>query len=105
MINHATKLLMMKADVLNDFEQISICTHYQLEDGSLTDRLPYDIVGTPIVPIYKTMPGWNCSLETYRSFDQLPKELLAYIAFIEEEVGVPITLVSTGPDRKQTITK
>jgi hypothetical protein len=88
-----------------DFEKINICTHYQLEDGSLTDRLPYDIAGTPITPIYKTMEGWNCSLENYRSFDQLPKALLDYIEFIEAEVGVPITLVSTGPDRKQTITK
>lgn len=105
MLNRATKLLMMKADVLNTFKEIQVCTHYQLEDGTVTDRLPYDLTGVTMTPVYKTMPGWNCDLEHVRSFDQLPAELLQYIAFIEETVGVPVTLVSTGPDRRQTITK
>ncbi len=105
MLNNATKLLMMKADVLNGFEEIQVCTHYELEDGTLTDRLPYDLTSAPIKPVYKTLKGWNCSLDNIRTFDNLPQELLAYIDYIEEAVGVPITLVSTGPDRKQTITK
>lgn len=103
MINKATRLLMMKADVLNGFETIKVCTHYKLADGSVTDSLPYDLLATQVEPIYKEMKGWNCSLEGRKYFDQLPEELHTYIAYIEEVVGVPITLVSTGPDRKQTI--
>lgn len=105
MLNHATKLLMMKADVLNSFAEIKVCTHYQLEDGTITDRLPYDLLTTNVKPIYKTMKGWHCDLDNIRTFDQLPAALLDYISFIEEAVNVPITLVSTGPDRKQTIIK
>jgi adenylosuccinate synthase len=101
MINGVTQLFMMKADVLNAFSEIKICTHYII-DGKETDVLPYD-VATHVTPQYVTMPGWNCDIADESSFEELPKALVDYIAFIEQHVGVPITLVSYGPDRKQTI--
>jgi adenylosuccinate synthase len=105
MINGVTQLLMMKADVLNDFEEIKVCTHYKLKNGEVTDQLPYDLTDQVAEPVYKTFKGWNQSLEGITTFDGLPAAVLEYVAYIEEETGVPITLVSTGPDRKQTIHK
>ncbi len=105
MINGVSQLLMMKADVLNTFEELLVCTHYELADGTKTDRLPYSLVDTAVKPIYKTFKGWNCSLEGMQTFSQLPKQLAEYVHFIEENVGVPIKLISTGADRNQTILK
>lgn len=102
MINGVTQLLMMKADVLNIFPTIKICTHYQLENGTVTETIPYEIVNEKITPIYKEVKGWNCSLEGLSS-ENLPAELTQYIDFLEEALNVPITLISTGPDRTQTI--
>lgn len=103
MINGATELFMMKADVLNDFEEVQICTHYELENGEVTDQLPFDICDGEIKPVYKSFKGWNNSLSNAKHFDELPFELMKYIKFIEEEVGVPINLISTGPNRNQTV--
>ncbi len=103
MINGVTQLFMMKVDVLNIFEEIKVCTHYRLPDGSLTDSLPFDIDGLDIEPVYKTMKGWNRSLEGMQEFEQLPLEVLAYVAYLEEELQVPINIVSTGPDRTETL--
>lgn len=105
MLNGVTQLLMMKADVLNDFEEIKICTHYELLDGTITDRLPFCLNDMKVKPIYETFKGWQTSLQGMRDFEELPAELLQYIAFIEKSVNVPITLVSTGPDRTETVLK
>lgn len=94
---------MMKVDVLNAFEEIKVCTHYKLKDGSIVDTLPFDIVETDITPIYKTFRGWNKSISDYSNSENLPLELNEYIQYIESELGVPVTLISLGPDRKQTI--
>jgi adenylosuccinate synthase len=102
MINGVTQLLMMKADVLSIFPEIKVCTHYQLGDGSVTEEMPYEVVNEKIVPIYTTLKGWNSAL-TNLSEKQMPPELLEYISFLEKELEVPITLISTGPDRSQTI--
>ena len=102
MINGVSQLLMMKADVLNAFPTIRICTHYQLSNGTITDMVPYEIVKEKIIPIYKEMKGWNVSLKGFTK-ENLPSELNEYIKFLETELNVPITLVSTGPDRTQTI--
>lgn len=102
MINGVTQLLMMKADVLSIFPEIKVCTHYQLSDGSVSDEMPYEVVNEKIVPIYTSLKGWNATL-TNLSEKQMPPELLEYISFLEKELGVPITLISTGPDRSQTI--
>ena len=103
MINGVTQLFMMKADVLNVFETIKVCTHYRMNDGSEVDIFPYELTQKMLTPVYKELPGWNCSLEGIREFDQLPGELHAYISFLEEQLNVPINIVSTGPDRTETI--
>ncbi|HMV11280.1 MAG TPA: adenylosuccinate synthase [Cyclobacteriaceae bacterium] len=102
MINGVTQLLMMKADVLSIFPTIRVCTQYQLKDGSVTEALPYEMIHEKIVPVYKEMKGWNVSL---KGIDEksLPAELVQYVSFLEQQLGVPITLISTGPDRTQTI--
>lgn len=102
MINGVTQLLMMKADVLNIFSTIKICTKYQLQDGTVTDMMPYEIVTEKITPIYTEIKGWNTSLSNI-SEDSMPVELSNYIDFLEKELNVPITLISTGPDRTQTV--
>ncbi|MEO5978585.1 MAG: adenylosuccinate synthase [Chryseolinea sp.] len=104
MINGVTQLLMMKADVLSIFPIIKACVHYQLKDGTLTDMLPYEQVNEKITPVYKEFKGWNVPLNVDgMSIENLPEELNDYIKFLEEQLQVPITMVSTGPDRKQTI--
>ena len=102
MINGVTQLLMMKADVLNIFPMIKVCTKYQLRDGSVTDILPYELVNEKITPIYTNLKGWNTSLKGV-SEDAMPAELTEYIEYLEKELNVPITILSTGPDRTQTV--
>jgi adenylosuccinate synthase len=97
MINGITELAMMKADVLSGMSDLCICTGYTV-NGRTTDRMPYDITG-PIDPVLETIEGWG-DLDTGQA---LPKGLERYIAMIERHVGVPVTLVSLGPDRAQTV--
>jgi len=103
MINGVTQLFMMKADVLNVFETIKVCTQYRLEDGSETDMFPYELTDQKITPLYKELPGWNQSLEGIQEFGHLPEALKQYIDFLEAELEVPVNIVSTGPDRTETI--
>ncbi|WP_268036996.1 adenylosuccinate synthase [Algoriphagus sp. PAP.12] len=105
MINGVTQLFMMKADVLNIFDEIKVCTHYELPSGEKIDRLSFEITDTEVKPVYKTLRGWNCSLEDVRSYDDFPAELKEYVSYLEDELKVPIKLVSVGPDRVQTIMK
>ncbi|MEZ4901894.1 MAG: adenylosuccinate synthase [Spirosomataceae bacterium] len=103
MINGVTQLVMMKVDVLNIFEEIKVCTHYQLADGTMTDQLPYDLCDNDVTPIYKTFKGWATSLENLHTYEDVPAELAAYIAFLEAELKLPISFISTGPDREAII--
>lgn len=104
MINGVTQLLMMKADVLSIFPVIKVCVKYKLKDGTLTDLLPYEQVNEKIIPVYKEFKGWSTPLNINGvSVENLPDELNDYIKFLEEELRVPITMVSTGPDRTQTV--
>ncbi len=103
MINGVTQLVMMKVDVLNIFEEIKVCTHYQLSDGSLTDKFPYDLCDDDVTPVYKTFKGWATSLENLHTYDEVPAELAAYIEFLETELKLPISFISTGPDREAII--
>lgn len=105
MVNGATQLFMTKADVLNIFEEIKVCTHYKLPDGTITDRMPFTINDGDVTPIYKTIKGWHKSLSNVHHFNEMPQELVDYIDFLEQELQVPITIVSTGPDRTQTLIK
>ncbi|MDE6206904.1 MAG: adenylosuccinate synthase [Muribaculaceae bacterium] len=108
MIDGATDLIMMKSDVLDDFDTIKVCTEYILPDGTRTDRFPFsagDNAEGPgdIVPVYKEFKGWKTPLTEVRSFDALPQEFKDYVAYIESVVGVPVKIISVGPDRTATI--
>ncbi len=102
MINGVTQLLMMKADVLSAFPVIKICTHYKLSDGTITETLPYEIVNQKITPVYTELPGWNTPLSGTSEFG-LPSKLMDYVNFLEKALNVPISMISIGPDRTQTI--
>jgi adenylosuccinate synthase len=104
MINGVTQLIMMKADVLSDFEELEICTHY-LFDGEKIDYLPYDISPDKVQPVYTRIAGWQTDLTQLQGEADFPPALIAYIAFIEKALEIPITVVSVGPDRKQTIVR
>ena len=103
MINGVTQLFMMKADVLNIFEEIKVCTAYELPSGEQIEKLPFEINELDAKPVYKTMNGWHCSLAEVTQYDEFPVALKEYVTYLEEELKVPIKLVSVGPDRIQTI--
>ena len=101
-VNGVTKLMMMKADVLSSFPTIKVCTHYKY-NGEIIDHLPYNIEGDKIEPLYKEFPCWKEDLTGLTDMSDLPKELIDYVAYLEKELETPITIVSVGPDRTQTI--
>lgn len=103
MLNGVTKLVMMKADVLNIFDEILVCTHYQLPDGTVTEQMPYDLTDIEVTPIYKSMKGWGDTLEGVRNYADAPTELKEYVTYLETELNVPISFISTGPDREECI--
>ncbi len=102
MINGVSQLLMMKADVLSIFAGIKVCTQYQLANGTITDQVPYELINERITPIYEDLKGWGCSLKGLVEHE-LPQELKHYVEFLETRLGVPISLISIGPDRTETI--
>ena len=103
-VNGVTELVMMKADVLSGFETLKVCTEY-LYKGKKIGHLPYNIEPQNVSPVYTELKGWHQDLTGIKEYGALPKELLDYIAFLEKELEVPITLVSVGPDRTQTIVR
>lgn len=100
MLNGVTQLIMMKSDVLDGFDTIRVCTAYE-KDGVQTTDMPYDTEGWKAV--YKELPGWKTDLTQMTSEQQFPRQLRDYISYIEKETATPITIVSVGPDRAQTI--
>ncbi len=101
-INGVTSLMMMKGDVLSGFKKLKICTAYQYK-GETISHLPFNIEPENVTPVYTEMEGWAKDLTQMGSPDEFPKSLQAYIDFLENELQVPIQIVSVGPDRKQTI--
>lgn len=101
MLNGVTKLIMMKSDVLDTFPEIQVCVGYE-RDGVISTNFPYELTND-YTPVYRTFPGWQCDSSAIRNQDELPSALKEYIAFIEQELGVPIVVISVGPDREQTI--
>ncbi|MCC8133176.1 MAG: adenylosuccinate synthase [Tannerellaceae bacterium] len=103
MINGVTQLIMMKSDVLDGFDTIKACVAYRMDRQELT-QFPYEINDT-IEPVYVELPGWKTDMTHMQSEDEFPEEFNAYLAFLEEELEVPIKIVSVGPDRAQTIVR
>lgn len=101
MIDGVTDLIMMKSDCLDDFETIKVCTSYKV-DGAETDQVPFDIAAK-IDPVYTEFPGWKKDLTGIRKESGLPQEFKNYIKFMEDYLGVPISIISLGPDREATI--
>ena len=101
MIDGVTDLIMMKSDCLDDFETIKVCTSYKV-DGAETDQVPFDIAAK-IDPVYTEFPGWKKDLTGIRKECELPQEFKNYIKFMEDYLGVPISIISLGPDREATI--
>ncbi|MEY4142301.1 MAG: hypothetical protein RL110_1673 [Bacteroidota bacterium] len=104
MINGVTELYMMKADVLSIFDELFICEAYTIQ-GELVRDFPYDIHESDIVPVLTSLKGWKQDLTQLTQFEQAPDALKHYVSYIESSVGVPIRLVSVGPDRAQTLLK
>ncbi|MBR3015093.1 MAG: adenylosuccinate synthase [Bacteroidaceae bacterium] len=103
MVDGVTKLIMMKSDVLDDFETIKACVAYKV-NGEEIDYFPFDI-NEGIEPVYVELPGWKTDLTKMKSEDEFPEEFNAYLSFLENELEVPIKIVSVGPDREQTIVR
>jgi adenylosuccinate synthase len=102
MLNGVDSLIMMKADVLNTFAKINVCSKYKI-NGQVKDEFPFDLSNETLEPVYQEMNGWNTRLGGIDSFDALPAPLSEYIRLIEKETGVPVEMVSIGPDRVQTL--
>lgn len=103
MLNGVTELIMMKADVLNDFEKIKVATAYKLKTGEVVTEFPYDVEMVAGVE-YIELDGWTKeSLEGVSSMNDFPGSLRKYIEYIEESTGVPVSIISLGPNRDQTI--
>ncbi len=101
-VNGVTQLMMMKADVLSGFDKIKVCTAYNYKGETVT-HLPFNIESENVSPIYQELNGWSQDLTGMTKAEELPQSLMDYILFLEEELEVPIKIVSVGPDRKQTI--
>ncbi len=101
MLNGVTKLIMMKADVLDKFETIKICVGYEM-NGEVVDKFPFEL-NDSVKPVYIELPGWQTDLTQLSSQNEFPEEFNNYINFIEEQVGVPVSIASVGPNRAQTI--
>lgn len=105
MINGVTELNIMKLDVLSHFETIKVCVGYNYRGEVYKDTIPFDLSDNEIEPIYHELKGWNVDITECKTYEELPKEAKDYIAFILTEVNIPITRISVGPDRLQTIMK
>jgi adenylosuccinate synthase len=104
MINGTEWLVVTKMDVMDECAEIPVCTGYKI-DGKVTDVIPADMRGfESIQPIYTTLKGWKTSTEGITEFDKLPQLAQDYLRFLEKESGAKIGMVSTGPDRDQTMT-
>jgi adenylosuccinate synthase len=104
MLNGVTQLVMTKADVLSVFNTISACVAYEL-NGKQTTTLPYDLERQPVTPVMQDFEGWPYPLTNINAFDELPDSLQHYIGFVEQYLGVPVSIISVGPERDQLVHK
>lgn len=103
MVNGVTQLIMMKSDVMNDFDTIKVATAYEI-GGRSTSEFPYEITDD-LRPVYTEFEGWKCDLRRYGSYEEFPEAFKRYVEFIERQTGVPVKIISVGPDRGETITR
>lgn len=103
MINGVTQLIMMKSDVLDNFDVIKACVAYKRDGKTITD-FPYNIENG-IEPVYKELKGWKTDMTKMTCEDDFPEEFVNYIKFLEAELETPIKIISIGPDREQTIVR
>lgn len=101
MVNGVTRLFMTKSDVLSGFSSVKICTSYII-NGKETSEIPFEH-DSHIEPVYTEMKCWNEAISDIRDYNKLPESLKNYITFVEKETGIPVTMISVGPDRKETI--
>lgn len=104
MLNGVTQLIMMKSDVLDGFDEIKACVAYRI-DGREVKEFPYTIEDNNIEPVYVTLPGWKTPMTALTEESQFPAAFKDYVDFLERELETPITIISVGPDRAQTIVR
>jgi adenylosuccinate synthase len=104
MINGVTKLVMTKSDVLDDFDQLEMCTQYRI-DGKETEEVPFQMLQRAIEPVLSSFKGWKTDIMVIKDFQQLPEEMKAYISFIDSYLNVKVSYISNGPGRDQLIEK
>ncbi|MEG2239648.1 MAG: adenylosuccinate synthase [Alistipes sp.] len=103
MIDGVTQLIMMKSDVMNDFDTIKVATGYQI-DGRVVEEFPYETTDD-LKPIYKEFEGWKCDLRAVKQYADFPAAFKTYVEYIEQQTGVPVKIISVGPDRAETIVR
>ena len=101
MVDGVTGLIMMKSDVMDDFDVVKVATAYKV-GGEIVDHLPYEL-NDEIEPVYTEFKGWKTPISGIRKYEDFPAEFKAYVEFIEEQTGVPVKIISVGPDREETI--
>jgi adenylosuccinate synthase len=104
LLNGVTEICMTKIDVLNIFSEIKAATHYRY-GGKETDQLPFDLCNMDVSPVFKNYKGWNTSLDSAKTFENLPAEARSYLEDLEKYLGVPVKMISTGPEREKLIVR
>lgn len=102
MLNGVTDLIMTKGDVMDDFDTINICNEYKYGDKKM-DYFPYEINDSKLQPVFEAFKGWKTAIVDAQKVDELPQDLMDYVGYIEKQTEVPVSIVSVGPDRTQTI--
>ncbi|MCX6235264.1 MAG: adenylosuccinate synthase [Bacteroidetes bacterium] len=102
MLNGVSHLIMTKADVLNGFECIKVCKHYQIND-QIIDHFPYCVIHEPVIPLYDELAGWKTDISRIEKFKEVPVEFMTYLRYIESSLGIKFVMVSTGSERDQML--
>ncbi|MCF8253536.1 MAG: adenylosuccinate synthase [Bacteroidia bacterium] len=104
MLNGVTDLICTKSDVLSGFDQVQLCDSYSI-NGKVTSELPFNLYDESVQPNYKSFPGWSGDLTKVREYNNLPETFRNYMDYVESQIEVPVSIISVGPDREETIVK
>jgi len=102
MLNGVTQIVLTKLDVLNTFETIKVCEQYRTNKG-ITSRMPFDLHEVAVQPEYTSKKGWNCPTQHIRDYRDLSSETKDYIKYIEDQLNIPIKIISVGPEREELV--